>query len=571
MLMKIDMIKGAHLKREVHLSTVSGVASTKPELVNYFDKKIDAIDIITTKSFQINNNPGNREPVICEVEVGSFGNSVGLRNLGMEASYKPLKALYDKGLGAILNISLSASSVEDFITLVRKFDDIADILELNFSCPHAASGYGASIGCDLNIASLYVREIVKAVPERKSRLLVKLTPNVPDIGSIAKACIESGADGIVAINTVGPNIYYEKHTNIPILNNKLGGKGGASGLWIREKAISCIREIRNAIGDDPILIGMGGVTTGRDVASFILAGSDAVGIGSAFARVSQDKWDSWLTTVKKEAEFVLKGDCITDESERFLKTYNQMEYEKHTVLKLNHFSDDILIIELDGTLSCSAGQFAFLYLPGVGEKPFSVAHNSPLTFLIKKRGLFTNALFDLKVGDDLFVRGLYGAPLESRKFRNAVLLAGGSGVAVLPSLCRLLAQHGTRMEILVGTVKDEKDENGYGILEKDLSFFGSYKAVADNGVPGRVIHHLDELLKKPSTALYVVGPEKFMAIAARKALDYIPSDAIYLSMEKNTMCGVGLCGECLCGDRLTCQYGTFMDLEYILREAPELL
>ena len=167
MIDRIKSIKGAHLVKGVHLSTVSGVASTKPELVRYFDKQQPSIDVITTKSFQVNPNPGNREPVICELTPGSFGNSVGLRNPGLEKSLPPLEKIRKEGLRALLNVSVSASNIEDFITLIKAFDEIADSIELNFSCPHAAKGFGASIGCDLNVASEYVREIRKALPSQK--------------------------------------------------------------------------------------------------------------------------------------------------------------------------------------------------------------------------------------------------------------------------------------------------------------------------------------------------------------------------------------------------------------------
>ena len=189
MIDRIKSIKGAHLVKGVHLSTVSGVASTKPELVRQFDKQQPSIDVITTKSY----------PVICELTPGSFGNSVGLRNPGLEKSLPPLEKIRKEGLRALLNVSVSASNIEDFITLIKAFDEIADSIELNFSCPHAAKGFGASIGCDLNVASLYVREIRKAFPSQKSALLIKLTPNVDDIGSIAKAVIDAGADGIVQL------------------------------------------------------------------------------------------------------------------------------------------------------------------------------------------------------------------------------------------------------------------------------------------------------------------------------------------------------------------------------------
>lgn len=570
--MNIDILKGAHKRGEVHLSTVSGVASTKPQLVKFFDKKIEPVEVITTKSFQVSPNLGNREPVICEPEVGSFGNSVGLRNPGMEASYPPLEKIRKEGMRALLNVSLSASNVEDFVTLINKFDDIADSLELNFSCPHAASGFGASIGCDINIATEYVREIVKATPRRRAKLLIKLTPNVDNIGAIAQSVINAGADGIVAINTVGPKLYLEKNSGSPILNNKLGGKGGASGVWVKEKALAAIQEIRRAIGDEPILIGMGGVTTGSDVAAFVLAGADAVGIGSAFGSVHQSQWLSWLECVKSEAEKTLRGEQFEKESDRFLVDYNQMEYTEHEITKLTPFGEDMLIIELSGSLSCAAGQFAFLFFPGVGEKPFSVAHNVPLTFIIKKRGEFTKALFDLKVGDKLYTRGLYGAPVENVKTDRAILLAGGSGVAVLPSVCRKLSSQGTQMEILVGSVKDEVDSEKLHILEKDLSGYGNYYSISDDGVPGRVIKALPSLVKGQSLAAYLVGPEKFMAMAAKVLKDAgLDPSLIYMSMERSTLCGIGMCGECVCGDRLTCQYGTFMTYEYLLNNAPELV
>jgi dihydroorotate dehydrogenase (subfamily 1) family protein len=570
--MKLNSLLGAHTRGEVHISTVSGVASTKPQLVNYFDKKIPAVEIITTKSFQVKPNPGNREPVICEPEVGSFGNSVGLRNPGMEASRPPLEKLKKEGMRALLNVSLSASNVEDFVTLVNYFDDVADTLELNFSCPHAASGYGASIGCDINIATEYVREITARTRDRKSPILVKLTPNVPNIGQIAASVVSAGADGIVAINTVGPNLYTEKHSGAPILNNKIGGKGGASGTWVKERALTAVKEIRAAVGDEVFILGMGGVSTGADAARMVEAGADAVGIGSAFGTVSQAEWKNWLEAVKGEAETILSGHAAANESSRFLISYNRMEYEPHTVTKLTPFGQDMLIIELSGMLPATAGQFAFLFLPGVGEKPFSVAHNSPLTFLIKRRGEFTKALFDLKPGDTVFTRGLYGAEMDGAKTDRAILLAGGSGVAVLPSICRKLSAEHTELEILVGSVRDEKDKDGYGILEKELSQYGHYHSIADDGVPGRVIDALPSYIHGSSVAAYLVGPEKFMAKAASVLMKAgLPSDRIFLSMERMTLCGIGMCGECVCGDRLTCQWGTFMSYDYLLKEAPELL
>ncbi len=573
MIDRIEVLKGAHLRKEVHLSTVSGVASTKPEMVRYFDRKVKAIEVITTKSYQVNPWPGNREPVICETENGVFGNSVGLRNPGMDYVLPYFRAMKEKGMRSILNVSVSASTPEDFITLVRAFDSVADSIELNFSCPHAAAGFGAAIGSDCQIATEYVRKIRAAVPEQKSALIVKLTPNVDNIGEIAKSVMDAGADGIAAINTMTPIVHMQKGIDEPILNNKLGGRGGQSGRNVHSRAIECIREIRKAIGPEPIIYGMGGVFSGYDAASLVDAGADAVGCGSVLGKVTQKYWPEFLSCVKDEAEATLRGEKVEPRSQEYLRNYNEMLYTRHTVTKAFCHTKDILLLELDGTLDCHAGEFAFLWIPGKGEKPFSVAHNMPLTFLIRARGEFTKALFELKEGDTVYTRGLYGAPLEHVKKPNALLIAGGSGVAVLPSVLRMIEKDGSKVEILVGTTAEVNGADGKPLFADYFNERGNYTVVADDGKPGRVLDSIPEKLTDiENTACYLVGPEKFMAIAASKILALgVKKEDIFLSMERSTLCGIGLCGECVCGDRLTCQWGTFQRYDYLIENAPELL
>ncbi|MFA6784428.1 MAG: dihydroorotate dehydrogenase [Sphaerochaeta sp.] len=570
----MQLLSRRHLNRHasVLLTTVSGVASTKSALIEFFDKKIPAIGIITTKSFQVTPNPGNREPVICETTKGNFGNSVGLRNPGMEKALAELKELRAKfTFRSLLNVSLSANSIEDFIVLVKAFDEVADLVELNFSCPHAAAGYGSSIGCDIALASEYVREIKKATKECKAPLFVKLTPNVEEIGVIAKAVVDAGADGLVAINTVGPIQHIDPVSHTPILQNKLEGKGGCSGRWVHQEALTCISSIRSYVGDDVPLIGMGGVTTGAEAAAMIQSGADAVGIGSAFGTVDQRMWDAYLTSVQAEAEAILRktDTCREPLSASFLVDERQMAYEEHSVEKITHYSKDTVIITLDGMLNCKAGEFAFLWLPSLGEKPFSVAHNTPLTFIVKKRGVFSSALCALNVGDRLYVRGLYGAPLENKTTSKALLLAGGTGVAVLPSLAEQLKKQNTEMTILVGT---SESVEGKALLEDELSCYGRFVCVPDDGVPARVLGLLDTLDISTDQACYLVGPEIFMAVAAKKLLSKgVQEHNLYLSMERMTLCGIGMCGECACGDRLTCRWGTFMQYDYLKQHAPEII
>lgn len=552
-------------KPDLYLSTVSGVASTNSKMISYFDKSVDAIDIITTKSFQVNPNPGNREPIICESEVGNFGNSVGLRNPGMEVVYPQLLKLRTKGMKKFLNVSVSANSIEDFITLINKFDDVADAIELNFSCPHASAGFGASIGCDILIASQYVREIKAACKNMKSLLFIKLTPNVSDIGEIAKACVEQGADGIVAINTVGPVVHLEKNSGLPILQNSIGGAGGMSGEWVYNRALQAVKEIRKAIPSDVPLLAMGGVSCFDRVNELVKNGADAVGIGSALSLVNQKLWPEFLMTIKNE----YNGEKVNKPSLSYLNDKNQMEYTQMCIDKIDYHGNDTIIITLDKDMRCEAGEFAFLWLPGIGEKPFTLSNDEPVTFIIKRRGIFTKALWNLNVGDKLYVRGMYGSKITNRISKKALCIAGGTGIAVLPALARKLKEENTKMSFYVGTSETNTKEE---LLKYELSSFGEYKVVSDDGVAGRVLGEIDSADLSGDMNAYLIGPEIFMAIAAKKLLDKgFDKNNIYLSMEKNTRCGVGLCGECVCGETLTCQSGSFVSYNYIEKNESEIL
>lgn len=562
----------SHKRNDVALATVSGVATTKPSLIRLFDREMD-VAVITTKSFQVKPNPGNREPVICEDEIGTWGNSVGLRNPGMDTALPEIAALRREGIRKWLNISLSADNEDDFITLVKAFGPYSDSVELNFSCPHAKKGYGASIGSDITTAVSYVKKIDEVVKDRDFLLFIKLTPNVDNIDEIAEAVIKAGADGIVAVNTLGPVPHTDPASGKSILNNALGGKGGQSGDKIFPVALDAVKRIRKAVGEDVPIIAMGGVSDGERAAALIEAGADAVGIGSALGRVGQKNWKEYLKEVKKEAEAILNGEIPAILSRSYLRTYRAMEYRPHKVESIKLHSPDTMILTLEGEVeNFKAGEFVFLWLPEVGEKPFSLALSEPLTFIIKKRGIFTSALFDsLKAGDTIYIRGPYGAEAETKKSKKALLILGGTGEAVAAPLSRKLEEDGTEMSFLVGTSVEE----GRGILEDVLSKKGNYRCIPDNGKVGRVLDSIGEESKRlladgtplSDIAFYLIGPEIFMKKAAILLKDEgVSSDMILLSMEKNTMCGVGLCGECACGSRLECQWGTFFTLSFLEEE-----
>ena len=547
-----ELLHRNHLKGSVLLSTVSGILTTEPGMVAHFAKNVPSCDLITTKSYQVEQTFGHREPVLCSTEEGNFGNFVGLRNPGMDAVFPTLSEMVQEGFRPILNVSLSANTPQNFIELVKKFDPIADMLELNFSCPHAQKGFGASIGSSAKIAADYVRKIVNAVSGRKALLIVKLTPNVENIGQIAKAVIEAGADGVAAINTVGPLEHIDPVSGQVIFSKEEGGKGGASGEWVREKALAAISQIRAAIGAEPIVLGMGGVTTALDARNMLRAGADCVGLGSVLSRIEMCDYENFFSAVKENRDvlpYLIRG--------------NKLQYQKHTVLDAKTVGGDMRLLTLSGELDCKPGQFAFLWIPQVGEKPFSVAGNEPLTFLIKKRGLFTEECFRLKKGDVVYTRGLYGKPMQIKKTTRALLLAGGSGVAVLPLIAEELKKLGVPMTIRVGVVQNHDDEPLFDVLSR----YGDTAYIADDGKPGRVLDTLCADMVSGDTAIYIVGPGKMMENAAKKLLSLgVRAEKLLLSMEKLTLCGVGMCGECYCAGKLPCKEGTFYTYEQLLRE-----
>ena len=536
------------------LATVSGVLTTRPGMIAEVDTRLPAIEVITTKSYQLAPNPGNIEPIIVESAPGNFGNAVGLRNPGMEQGIKELRELREKhSLRALLNVSISGSSPEEFEQLAAVFSEVADIIELNLSCPHAAPGYGMSIGTDPNLVAEYV-SVVRMITDRP--IFPKLTPNTDNIGEIARAAVKAGADGICAINTVGPELYIEPHSGKPILMNQRDNKGGKSGDWIAETARRKVAEIRTAIGPDVPIIGIGGVSGGEDVRALARAGANLVGIGTVFARVRPENWRGFTDALLEDA---------TDGGSRtasFVSNERLMEYKPYTVKKVKTGGHGTVVLELDGRLEYESSQFAFLWLPEIGEKPFSIAHSSPLTFFIKNRGRVSGAICRLQAGDTIYVRGVYGhaAPLTDRK--QAYILAGGTGIAVANKLVKELSSRGTECTIYYAT--SHKDDV---LVPPGIEGSAALHIIPDDGRPARAIYEWQRAIEEKSAgqgkegspwALYTIGPPDYMrrAVEIAEANGTGPED-IYLSVETATHCGVGLCGECECGGKLTCQEGTF--------------
>ena len=215
---------------------------------------------------------GNPTPRIAECTAGMI-NAVGLQNPGVEKviseELPKLKACFHKPVMA----NVSGFSVEDYAYTCERLDKEEQVgwLEVNVSCPNVHGG-GMSFGTSPEAAATVTRA-VKAVT--KKPIIIKLSPNVTDIVSIAKACEEAGADGISLINTLlGMRI--DLRTKKPIIANKMGGFSGAA---IFPVAVRMVYQVAHAV-KIPV-VGMGGVTTAEDVLELMLAGATAVEVGAA--------------------------------------------------------------------------------------------------------------------------------------------------------------------------------------------------------------------------------------------------------------------------------------------------
>lgn len=224
---------------------------------------------VTTKSVSKAPRTGHPNPTVLAYE-GGLMNAVGLPNPGIDAFIPEIKKVRQSSIPII--VSVIGDTPEDMAEVAAKAEDAgANIIELNPSCPNVV--HKKAYASDPALIS----ELVKAVkPKVKIPIIVKLSPNVEKIGTIAKAAEDAGADGITAVNTLGPGMVIDIASGKPVLDFKVGG---ISGPALRPIAVRCVYEIYESV-DIPI-IGLGGVACGRDAIEMMMAGATMVGVGSA--------------------------------------------------------------------------------------------------------------------------------------------------------------------------------------------------------------------------------------------------------------------------------------------------
>jgi dihydroorotate dehydrogenase (NAD+) catalytic subunit len=251
--------------------TASGCAASGRELDQFFD--ITSIGAVVTKSIMLEPRSGRATPRMAETPSGML-NSIGLQGPGIHAFLETdLAWLRERGARVI--VSIAGGTTQEFEELARILREHGgfDALEVNISCPNVADR-GQVFACRADSAAGVIGGVRRST-DPSIPIFAKLSPDVTDIGTIALACERAGADGLSLINTT-LGMVIDVDTMRPAL---AGVTGGLSGPAIRPIAVRCVWQVREVLPDIPI-IGMGGIRNGADAFEFILAGADAVSVGT---------------------------------------------------------------------------------------------------------------------------------------------------------------------------------------------------------------------------------------------------------------------------------------------------
>lgn len=410
--MKVRKIKLG--EKEVMPFTIpSGIVMTEVSCLERLAREVPEIGILTTKSIGVEEREGNREPILAQYSPGCFVNAVGLRNPGAEEFARRLSEA-EIPQDRFLLASIFGKNADEFVYVAETLEKLVDGFELNLSCPHTEQ-----VGMVLGQYPKIVRRITRAVRRVTGKpIFVKLTPNINNIGEIAVAAMEAGAYGITAINTVGPGYY--SVDGFPVLTNQVGGLSGRGILPI---GLKCVRDIRQAVGENVPMGVMGGIRSARDLREYMAFNPLFSGIGSAaLGGMTEAEIKAYFHTLVADLE---KG---TNRAEGLLKKVN-MQYRRVKITEKSRENCDYKIFTTDRSIKAHPGQFVIAWIPGVGEKPFSVMDNRPLTLGVLERGLFTRQFNSLREGDSFYVRGPYGKGVDVPKGSDVTLVGGGCGLA----------------------------------------------------------------------------------------------------------------------------------------------
>ncbi len=260
-------LAGIHFQNPV--LTASGTFGYGLEYGDFVD--LNRLGGVIVKGLSIKPSPGNPSPRIIETSSGML-NAIGLQNIGIEAFISEKIPILKKFKTKII-ANFFGDSQDEYVRAAERLNNVSEIagLEMNISCPNVKKG-GLAFSADPKITEKLVQAVRKAT---SLPLIVKLSPNVTDIVVMAKAAVNGGADALSIINTL-LGMAIDVQTRRPMLANITGG---LSGPAIKPVALRMVWQVAKAV-DIPI-IGIGGIMNAQDALEFMIAGADAIQVGTA--------------------------------------------------------------------------------------------------------------------------------------------------------------------------------------------------------------------------------------------------------------------------------------------------
>lgn len=521
--------------------------------------------IVTTKSIGIKKRKGHNGPVVFDYGFGLI-NSVGLSNPGID-EFKREFETYNPDFPLI--VSIFGENIEDYGELASRLKGLSfNFLEVNISCPNVEDEFGNPFAFSAELT----RKITGAVKDKSDKqVIVKLSPNTPDVLKIAEAAVDGGADAINVINTVGPGMVIDIYTGNPVISAK---KGGISGPGILPITVRIVYELYDRL-KVPI-IGTGGIFDGKSALQVLMAGATVYGIGSSiyyrglsvFREIDSEVKDflevNKIKNVKeliglshrlnKRRYFIFSGKIDGESApEQIRSRYGFVVSQVSNTV--DYKSSDVRWIDIEINDSSAVrpipGQFYMMWIPGLDQKPFSVAYadDKTVSFAVAKRGKFTSELFRLEKGYPVGLLGPIGRGFDLSK-DNYLLLGGGVGAApVLYSALRLL-EKSKKVTLVIGgrSITDIRwaldfVERYIKKYKKDI--FDIFYTTEDGslGSKGFITDVVDDLFRNNKFDFSLIcGPEKFIvkAISILTVMG-IPGEA---SIERMMKCGIGICGSC---------------------------
>lgn len=241
------------------------------------------------------------------------------------------------------------------------------------------------------------------------------------------------------------------------------------------------------------------------------------------------------------------------------------EYTLYSIADIRDDAKDTKTFVLDKKINARPGNFAMLWLPGIGEKPISISRADPMELTVKRFGAFTTALFGLKEGDNLWIRGPYGNSFLDfvNKDAKKYIVAGGTGAAPLIFLAENLNGSGENLKVFLGVRNRESV-----IFEKRFSSVSELFIATSDGSYGTQGHATEffekQKIENSNSQFFICGPEKMMLEAAKKAMCFTRPENIILSLERYMKCGCGVCGGCELSGLRVCIDGPVFNYKTIM-------